>query len=187
MFFTDVAYAMGSTGGGAEAGSSPLSMNILLMVVIFAIFYFLIIRPQSKEARRIKDMLAALKRGDRVITVGGIYGEVVEIKGDVVLLDLGDSTVEVGLKYIANLAEGRSLAASSGKQKRRPAPRRNQGKSAADNQDNQDNQDSREHDTPEAENQTDSADNEFDSGFESGLDDAAKNKDGEAEKEEEKK
>lgn len=179
MFFTDVAYAMGATGGGGEAGSSPLSMNILLMVVIFAIFYFLIIRPQSKEARRIKDMLAALKRGDRVITVGGIYGEVVEIKGDVVLLDLGDSTVEVGLKYIANLAEGRSLAAVSGKQKRRPAPRR---------QNKPDSADSREQDIQAKDSSADKPDNEFDSGFTSGLDaDAAQDKDGQAEKEEDKK
>ena len=53
MFFNDVAYAMGSAGqaGGDSAFGSPLSMNILLMVVIFAIFYFLIIRPQHKEAK----------------------------------------------------------------------------------------------------------------------------------------
>ena len=132
MLFNDVAYAMGSTGGGGDMGS-PLSMNILLMVVIFAIFYFLIIRPQSKEARRLKSMLANLKRGDRVVTVGGIYGEVVEIRGDVVLLDLGDTVIEVGLKYVANLAEGRPAAAAA-KGKRRPAPRRSGAKATADKQ-----------------------------------------------------
>ena len=127
MFFNDVAYAMGSAGqaGGDSAFGSPLSMNILLMVVIFAIFYFLIIRPQHKEAKRIKAMLSALKKGDRVITVGGIYGTVVEVRGDSVLLDLGDSTVEIGLKYISNMAEGRPAAsAAKGERKRRPAPRK---------------------------------------------------------------
>ena len=127
MFFNDVAYAMGSAGqaGGDSAFGSPLSMNILLMVVIFAIFYFLIIRPQHKEAKRIKAMLSALKKGDRVITVGGIYGTVVEVRGDSVLLDLGDSTVEIGLKYISNMAEGRPAAsAAKGESKRRPAPRK---------------------------------------------------------------
>ena len=133
MFFSDVAYAMGSTGGAGGEPGGALGMNLLLMVVIFAIFYFLIIRPQSKEARRIKDMLANLKRGDRVITVGGLYGEVLEIKGEVALLNLGDATVEIGLKYIANLAPARSgISASGGKQKRRPAPRREQEKTASE-------------------------------------------------------
>ena len=127
MFFNDVAYAMGSAGqaGGDSAFGSPLSMNILLMVVIFAIFYFLIIRPQHKEAKRIKAMLAALKKGDRVITVGGIYGTVVDVRGDSVILDLGDSTAEIGLKYIANVTESRPAASvGKGERNRRPAPRK---------------------------------------------------------------
>lgn len=135
MFFNDVAYAMGSAGqaGGDSAFGSPLSMNILLMVVIFAIFYFLIIRPQHKEAKRIKAMLSALKKGDRVITVGGIYGTVAEVRGDSVLLDLGDSTVEIGLKYISNMAEGRPAAsAAKGERKRRPAPRKAASKAQED-------------------------------------------------------
>ncbi len=135
MFFNDVAYAMGSAGqaGGDSAFGSPLSMNILLMVVIFAIFYFLIIRPQHKEAKRIKAMLAALKKGDRVITVGGIYGTVVEVRGDSVILDLGDSTVEIGLKYIANMTEGRPAASvGKGERKRRPAPRKAASKAQED-------------------------------------------------------
>ena len=139
MFFNDVAYAMGSAGqaGGDSAFGSPLSMNILLMVVIFAIFYFLIIRPQHKEAKRIKAMLAALKKGDRVITVGGIYGTVVEVRGDSVLLDLGDSTVEIGLKYIANVTEGRPAASvGKGERKRRPAPRKAASKDQEDQEEN---------------------------------------------------
>ena len=139
MFFNDVAYAMGSAGqaGGDSAFGSPLSMNILLMVVIFAIFYFLIIRPQHKEAKRIKAMLAALKKGDRVITVGGIYGKVVEVRGDSVILDLGDSTVEIGLKYIANVTEGRPAAGvGKGERKRRPAPRKAASKDQEDQEEN---------------------------------------------------
>lgn len=139
MFFNDVAYAMGSAGqaGGDSAFGSPLSMNILLMVVIFAIFYFLIIRPQHKEAKRIKAMLAALKKGDRVITVGGIYGKVVEVRGDSVILDLGDSTVEIGLKYIANVTESRPAASvGKGDRKRRPAPRKAASKDQEDQEEN---------------------------------------------------
>ena len=139
MFFNDVAYAMGSAGqaGGDSAFGSPLSMNILLMVVIFAIFYFLIIRPQHKEAKRIKAMLAALKKGDRVITVGGIYGTVVDVRGDSVILDLGDSTAEIGLKYIANVTESRPAASvGKGERKRRPAPRKAASKDQEDQEEN---------------------------------------------------
>ncbi len=140
MFFNDVAYAMGSAGqqaGGDSAFGSPLSMNILLMVVIFAIFYFLIIRPQHKEAKRIKAMLAALKKGDRVITVGGIYGTVVDVRGDSVILDLGDSTAEIGLKYIANVTESRPAASvGKGERKRRPATRKAASKDQEDQEEN---------------------------------------------------
>jgi len=137
MFFNDVAYAMGAAGeaGGDSAFGSPLSMNILLMVVIFAIFYFLIIRPQSREARRVKAMLAALKKGDRVITVGGIFGTVLEVRGESVLLDLGDSTVEIGLKFISNVVEGRPAASGNkGERRKRPAPRKASSKTAASQQ-----------------------------------------------------
>ena len=122
MFFDDIAYALGSAGqGGATDVGSPLSMNLLLMVVIFAIFYFLIIRPQHKEAKRVKAMLAALKKGDRVLTVGGIYGTVVEVRDEFVTLDLGDSTIEIGRKYISAIVEGRSAGLKGDKKRRSPA------------------------------------------------------------------
>lgn len=126
MFFNDVAYAMGNAGqsAGGDAFGSPLSMNILLMVVIFAIFYFLIIRPQQQEAKRLKAMLSALKKGDKVITVGGIYGVIVDLKDDTVILDLGDSTVEIGRKYISGVAEGRSSGASKTAERKRKAARK---------------------------------------------------------------
>ena len=82
-------------------------------------------------------MLAALKKGDRVITVGGIYGKVVEVRGDSVILDLGDSTVEIGLKYIANVTESRPAASvGKGERKRRPAPRKAASKDQEDQEEN---------------------------------------------------
>ena len=133
MFFDDIAYAMGSIGqgGGGEMGS-PLSMNILLMVVIFAIFYFLIIRPQHKEAKRVKAMLSALKKGDRVLTVGGIYGTVLEVREEFVTLDLGDSTIEIGRKYISAIVEGRPAGLKGEKKRRSPAKKSAPKESMAD-------------------------------------------------------
>ena len=64
-------------GGGAGGSLTPF---ILQIVAIFAIFYFLIIRPQQTQKRKHEDALRNLKRGDRVVTFGGIVGEVVHIK-----------------------------------------------------------------------------------------------------------
>lgn len=73
-----IAYAMGAGGQGAAAPGGEYHF-IILMVAIFAIFYFLLIRPQQKQARRHQEFIRNLKVGDRVVTTGGIHGE---IKGD---------------------------------------------------------------------------------------------------------
>lgn len=73
--FISTAYAMGAQGGaGATAGGGASSL--IMMVVIFAIFYFILIRPQQKKMKEHKKMVMELKKGDRVITAGGMYGTV---------------------------------------------------------------------------------------------------------------
>ncbi len=61
---------------------------VLTLVVFFFVWYFLLIRPQRAQARKRQDMLGALKRGDRVVTVGGIHATVADLKEDVLVLDL---------------------------------------------------------------------------------------------------
>ncbi len=69
------AYAQDASGGGlASAGASVL--QILPIVLIFGVFYFLMIRPQQQQAKTLKAKLAAIKRGDRVLTAGGIVATV---------------------------------------------------------------------------------------------------------------
>ncbi|MGH7850669.1 MAG: preprotein translocase subunit YajC [Thermodesulfobacteriota bacterium] len=76
--------APGAEGG---AGSSPLAF--LPFVLIFVLFYFLILRPQQKQSRKKEDMLKSLKRGDNVITAGGIYGRIMNIsEDDIVTLEI---------------------------------------------------------------------------------------------------
>lgn len=70
--------------GGGILGSLPV------MIAMFAIFYFLLIRPQQKEQKRTEEMLAALKKGDEVVTSGGMHGTVHEVKDNVVTLDVSD-------------------------------------------------------------------------------------------------
>lgn len=60
------------------------------LIVIFAIFYFMIIRPQQKREKDRRNMLSSLKEGDDVVTIGGIYGKILNLKEDVVTLDVGD-------------------------------------------------------------------------------------------------
>ena len=67
-------------GGGGGAGGSPLAF--LPFVLIFVLFYFLILRPQQKQGRKKEELLKSLKRGDNVITAGGIYGKIMNISED---------------------------------------------------------------------------------------------------------
>lgn len=76
MFITD-AYAQ-AAGGGDMGGLTSLVPFIL----IFVIMYFLLIRPQQKRAKEHKAMVAALRRGDQVVTQGGVIGKVVKVKDD---------------------------------------------------------------------------------------------------------
>lgn len=62
--------------------------QFLPLIIIFAIFYFILIRPQQQRQKKQKEMLDSLKVGDKVITIGGIYGIIREIKGDVFTLEV---------------------------------------------------------------------------------------------------
>jgi preprotein translocase subunit YajC len=75
MFISE-AYAMGAPGGGGAQGAGGGFSSLIMMVVIFAIFYFILIRPQQKKMKEHKKMVEELKKGDRIVTSGGIYGTV---------------------------------------------------------------------------------------------------------------
>ena len=77
-----------ATAAGA-AGDGGLITTVLMMVAMVAIFYFLLIRPQRKKDKQVKDMLAALKVGDRVCTIGGLYGTIAAVKDNNITLTLG--------------------------------------------------------------------------------------------------
>ncbi len=70
-----------------EQGNQLISL-VILIVVFGAIFYFLIIRPQKKREREHRKLIQSLKRGDRVVTAGGIYGTIDKIDDDTVILSL---------------------------------------------------------------------------------------------------
>ena len=72
------------------AGPSPFSM-LLPILGMLLIFYFLMIRPQQKRQKEMQKMLAAVKKGDRVLTASGLYGVVAGVKDDVVVLKIADN------------------------------------------------------------------------------------------------
>ena len=75
--------------GTEQAGAASLIPTLVMMVAMIAVFYFLLIRPQRKKDKAVKDMLAALKVSDRVCTIGGIYGTVVALRDDTVTIAVG--------------------------------------------------------------------------------------------------
>ena len=78
----------------APAGQSGNMLKGMLipMLVLFGIWYFLLIMPQQKKEKQRKAMIEALKRGDRVITIGGAYGEVERVKDDLITLKFSNNT-----------------------------------------------------------------------------------------------
>ncbi len=88
-----------------QAGGDIFS-SLLPLIVLFAIFYFLVIRPQQKQAKTHKEMLGALKKGDKIITNGGLIGEVVKPEEDFIKVKLNDDVVvKLAREYVAKKIE----------------------------------------------------------------------------------
>ena len=107
--FVSVAHAMGSAG--SAGGGDPI-MSFMPLIIMLAIFYFLLIRPQQKRAKEHKAMLAALKKGDTVLTNAGFIGRIVDIDEDLLTVDLGETKVQLARGYVAGLASKPTRAAA---------------------------------------------------------------------------
>lgn len=92
MNFITLLQAQGGAAAGQTAGSS-WSMWIML-ILIFVVMWFFMIRPQRKQQKELQKFREGLKKGDKVVTVGGIFGTVVEVKEKSLLLEV-DSNVKI--------------------------------------------------------------------------------------------
>lgn len=104
--FVADAYAMGPTpqAGGAGGGTAGMIGSLLPLVLIFVVFYFLLIRPQQKKAKEHQLMLDAIKKGDKVITAGGVYGVVESVGNTTLVLKIAENVrVKLGKGYIATV------------------------------------------------------------------------------------
>ena len=90
---TDAAAATETMSTGATI--IYYAVQFVPMILIFVVFYFLLIRPQRKKDREAKAMLDNLKVGDRICTIGGIYGTIVKIKDDVLTIEVGEQKTQM--------------------------------------------------------------------------------------------
>lgn len=102
----DTAYALGvPQGGGPGTGGTDLSFFIM-MAILFAIFYFLIIRPQQKKQKELKEMLANLNFGDTVLTSGGLQGKITGLTDTVLTLEIADKVrVKVSRSFVLSVLQ----------------------------------------------------------------------------------
>ncbi len=84
-----------TTDAGGAGTTASLVSTLVMMGLIIVVFYFFLIRPQRKKDKKVKDMLAALKTGDRICTIGGIYGTIMNIKDDTITLAVGGQHTEM--------------------------------------------------------------------------------------------
>jgi preprotein translocase subunit YajC len=90
VLFPDVAWAMAPAPTGGGGGASQLMPTLVMFGAMFAIFYFLMIRPQQKQKQDRERMLSAIKRGDKVVTTSGMFGTVTNLTDKTVTLRVAD-------------------------------------------------------------------------------------------------
>ncbi len=88
MFFLteNIAYAMGPAGGEGGGGFS----TFIPLILMFVIFYFLLIRPQQKKTKEHRQMISSLKKGDRIVTSGGLHGRITGLSDTTLTVEIAD-------------------------------------------------------------------------------------------------
>lgn len=115
-----IAYAMGQGGAEGAQGAGGFA-SFIPLILMFVIFYFLLIRPQQKKTKEHREMITNLKKGDRVITTGGIYGRITGLDDQRVTLEISD---KVRIKLVRGNVAGLDQPAPAP----RPAKGSNSGK-----------------------------------------------------------
>jgi len=100
----DVAYAADAAAGAGGPGGL---MSFLPLVLIFVVFYFLLIRPQQKKAKEHQEFIANLKKGDEVLTSGGLQGKITGLTDRVATLEIAENVrVKIARPYILGSVAG---------------------------------------------------------------------------------
>jgi preprotein translocase subunit YajC len=107
-----------SPAAGAEQGGG-FGQMLMMFAIIIGIFYFLIIRPQSKRRKETEAMLSALKKGDKIVTIGGLYGTIQSVKEKTVIIKVDDN---VKLEFLRSAISSVELPAKEKEEKTEKEP-----------------------------------------------------------------
>jgi preprotein translocase subunit YajC len=105
VILVSVAYAMAPTGGDGVAGGFSTFIPLILML---AIFYFILLRPQQQRAKKVKEMLANIKKDDLVVTTGGIHGKITGLTDTIVTLEISQNPsvkIKLSRSQIAGMSD----------------------------------------------------------------------------------
>jgi len=106
MFFLPL--LMGAGAGNPEPTGGDIFMQFVPFILIIAIFYFLIIRPQSKKRKETEKMLSSIKKGDKVVTIGGVHGVVQNVKETTVIIKVDDNVkIEFLRSAVSNIVSSK--------------------------------------------------------------------------------
>jgi preprotein translocase subunit YajC len=111
---------LGASQGGEGGGTGSMISTFIPFILIIGIFYFLIIRPQNKKQKETQKMLSAIKKGDKVVTIGGVHGVIQTVRDSSVVIKVDENTkIEFSRSAIASVVDG---GAKPDKIEEKPAP-----------------------------------------------------------------
>ena len=100
----DIVYAMGQGGGPTAQGAGGFS-SFIPLIIMFGIFYLLLIRPQQKKSKEHREMINQIKKGDRIVTSGGIHGRVTAVSDTTMTVEIADKVrIKLNRGNVAALA-----------------------------------------------------------------------------------
>ena len=113
----NIAYAMGLGGAKAGQGASGIA-SLIPIILMFVIFYFLLIRPQQKKAKEHREMVGQLKKGDRIVTSGGLHGRVTAVSDSTMTVEIADKVrVKIARRNVAQVLQPSSQPQGTKKNK----------------------------------------------------------------------
>ena len=118
-----------AAGNGEAMPGGSMTSTIIMLVIMAAIFYFMLIRPENKRKKEAEQMRSSLKTGDKITTIGGIVGTVVDVKEDKFVIETGADQVRIELAKWA-LSTNESAAAAAKDQAKKDAEAKAKAKAA---------------------------------------------------------
>jgi preprotein translocase subunit YajC len=104
MIHSPASLAWAQSGPGGSMGGGNMLVSLIPFLLIFVLFYFMLILPQQKRQKKSKEMLEALKKGDKVVTSSGIWATVTNLGKDTVTLQIADNTkIKIQKEYVARI------------------------------------------------------------------------------------